>query len=75
MKLRMPDDTLETGDLAVHDEETYPVDTLIATATATATAIAIATDGARQPVKPAPGNQRSPPSCHQHTRTTQPEKG
>ena len=30
MKLRMPDETLETGDTAVHDEEAYPDDTLVA---------------------------------------------
>ncbi len=29
MKLRLPDAVLETGDLAVHDEEAYPTDTLI----------------------------------------------
>jgi Amt family ammonium transporter len=31
MTLRLPDDVLETGDLAVHDEEAYPVDTLVRT--------------------------------------------
>jgi len=29
VKLRLPDDVLETGDLAVHDEEAYPSDELI----------------------------------------------
>jgi Amt family ammonium transporter len=29
MKLRMPDDVLETGDVAVHDEEAYPDETLV----------------------------------------------
>ena len=29
MKLRLPDDVLETGDLGVHDEEAYPDDTLV----------------------------------------------
>jgi len=29
MNLRMPDEVLETGDLAIHDEEAYPLDTLI----------------------------------------------
>jgi Amt family ammonium transporter len=30
MKLRLSDEALETGDTAVHDEEAYPDDTLIA---------------------------------------------
>jgi len=29
MPLRLPNDVLETGDLAVHDEEAYPIDTLV----------------------------------------------
>jgi Amt family ammonium transporter len=29
MKLRLPDDVLETGDVGVHDEEAYPDDTLV----------------------------------------------
>jgi Amt family ammonium transporter len=29
MKLRMPDDVLETGDVGAHDEEAYPDDTLV----------------------------------------------
>jgi ammonium transporter, Amt family len=29
MKLRLPDDVLETGDLGVHDEEAYPDETLV----------------------------------------------
>ncbi|BBZ48256.1 ammonium transporter [Mycobacterium parmense] len=29
MKLRLPDEVLETGDLGVHDEEAYPDDTLV----------------------------------------------
>lgn len=29
MKLRLPDEVLETGDLAVHDEEAYPDETLV----------------------------------------------
>jgi Amt family ammonium transporter len=29
MNLRLPDPVLQTGDLAVHDEEAYPTDTLI----------------------------------------------
>jgi Amt family ammonium transporter len=41
MNLRLPDEVLETGDLAVHDEEAYPLDTLIRA------------DGARPPAVPA----------------------
>ena len=29
IKLRLPDPVLETGDLAVHDEEAYPSDDLV----------------------------------------------
>jgi len=29
MKLRLPDEVLETGDIGVHDEEAYPDDTLV----------------------------------------------
>jgi len=29
MPLRLPNEVLETGDLAVHDEEAYPIDTLV----------------------------------------------
>jgi ammonium transporter, Amt family len=29
MKLRLPDEVLETGDLGVHDEEAYPDDTIV----------------------------------------------
>jgi Amt family ammonium transporter len=29
MKLRAPDEVLESGDLAVHDEEAYPVESVI----------------------------------------------
>jgi Amt family ammonium transporter len=29
MKLRLPDEALDTGDLAVHDEEAYPDETLV----------------------------------------------
>ena len=29
IKLRLPDEVLETGDLGVHDEEAYPDDTLV----------------------------------------------
>jgi Amt family ammonium transporter len=41
MNLRLSDEVLETGDLAVHDEEAYPLDTLIRA------------DGTRQPAVPA----------------------
>ena len=29
MKLRLPDEVLETGDLGVHDEEAYPDESLV----------------------------------------------
>ena len=29
MKLRLPDEVLETGDLGVHDEEAYPDEALV----------------------------------------------
>jgi Amt family ammonium transporter len=32
VKLRLPDDVLESGDLGVHDEEAYPADAILATA-------------------------------------------
>jgi Amt family ammonium transporter len=41
MNLRLSDEVLETGDLAVHDEEAYPLDTLIRA------------DGTRPPAVPA----------------------
>lgn len=56
MSLRLPDNMLETGDLAVHDEEAYPVDTLIRA------------DGARQPSAPT----RIPATAPQHTQPTSP---
>jgi len=33
MKLRMPDEVLEAGDLGVHDEEAYPDETLVSART------------------------------------------
>jgi ammonium transporter, Amt family len=29
MKLRLPDEVLETGDIGVHDEEAYPDETIV----------------------------------------------
>jgi Amt family ammonium transporter len=51
IKLRLPDPVLETGDLAVHDEEAYPSEELVVTSVAAATT-APPTGGA--PAAPAP---------------------
>jgi Amt family ammonium transporter len=56
MPLRMPDEVLETGDLAVHDEEAYPTDTLIQ---ADGTRQAVASEGAT--ATPALQAQRTSP--------------
>ncbi len=50
IKLRLPDSVLETGDLAVHDEEVMPPQTLTAVGAAAA---APALDGASDPARPA----------------------
>jgi Amt family ammonium transporter len=55
VKLRLPDDVLETGDLAVHDEEAYPSDDLISVGSrpaGTATASPLATPSAATPAAP-----------------------
>ncbi|HEY6421966.1 MAG TPA: ammonium transporter [Pseudonocardiaceae bacterium] len=56
MNLRLPDAVLETGDLAAHDEEAYPVDSLVRAdgARHAATSDAAATAEAA-PTSPAPG--------------------
>ncbi len=56
MPLRMSDEVLETGDLAVHDEEAYPTDTLIH---ADGTRQAVASEGAA--ATPALQAQRTSP--------------
>jgi ammonium transporter, Amt family len=56
MSLRLPEDVLEAGDLAVHDEEAYPVDTLIRA------------DGAHQPTAP----PRITATAAPHTQPTSP---
>jgi ammonium transporter, Amt family len=56
MSLRLPEDMLETGDVAVHDEEAYPVDTLIRA------------EGTRQPTAP----PRIAATAAPHTQPTSP---
>jgi Amt family ammonium transporter len=46
MKLRLPDDVLETGDLGAHDEEAYPDETLLGERTDLATVGAAAEETA-----------------------------
>jgi Amt family ammonium transporter len=48
MKLRMPDEDLEIGDVAAHEEEAYPDDTLVS-----------AYDGASRPAAGAPASVRA----------------
>jgi ammonium transporter, Amt family len=56
MALRLPEEILETGDLGVHDEEAYPVDTLIRA------------DSTRTPIAPPPIAATAAP----HTQPTSP---
>ncbi len=56
MSLRLPEEVLETGDLGVHDEEAYPVDTLIRA------------DGTRLPTAP----PRITTTAAPHTQPTSP---
>jgi Amt family ammonium transporter len=54
MKLRAPDEVLEAGDIAIHDEEAYPDETLV-TGRPGATVIAASSAGATAPSGPATG--------------------
>src|SRR5207244_2875461 len=54
VKLRAPDGVLESGDLAVHDEEAYPAETAVASA-AEPVAVAAA------PVAPQPQKETAEP--------------
>jgi Amt family ammonium transporter len=45
VKLRLPDDVLEIGDVAVHGEEAYPSDELVSVAAASVADEAVARDG------------------------------
>jgi ammonium transporter, Amt family len=47
MKLRLPDEVLEIGDVAVHGEEAYPADELVSV-----TAAAMADEVSPAPVEP-----------------------
>jgi Amt family ammonium transporter len=55
MKLRLPDEVLETGDLGVHDEEAYPDETLV-TGRRVGTLVATGAGGvATKPAEPVDG--------------------
>ena len=45
MKLRLPDEVLEIGDVAVHGEEAYPSDELVSVSAASAADELAAADG------------------------------
>jgi Amt family ammonium transporter len=45
MKLRLPDEVLEIGDVAVHGEEAYPSDELVGVGTASRADEITASDG------------------------------
>jgi ammonium transporter, Amt family len=49
MKLRMPDEVLEVGDVAAHDEEAYPDETLVTAGSGARTAIPEAVPAAAEP--------------------------
>jgi Amt family ammonium transporter len=49
MKLRMPDDVLEVGDVAAHDEEAYPDETLVTAGSGARTALPDAIPAAAEP--------------------------
>jgi Amt family ammonium transporter len=49
MKLRMPDDVLEVGDVAAHDEEAYPDETLVTAGSGARTALPDAVAAAAEP--------------------------
>src|SRR6516225_10246617 len=53
MKLRLPDDVLETGDLGVHDEEAYPDEALVTGRRVDALAAAPSGRFASEPAEPA----------------------
>lgn len=55
MKLRLPDEVLETGDLGAHDEEAYPDESLVTGRRVEAAVSAGAT--AAQPARPADGRR------------------
>ncbi len=55
MKLRLPDEVLETGDLGVHDEEAYPDETLVTGRRVETLAAAGAHSAATKPSEPVDG--------------------
>ena len=59
MKLRLPDDVLEIGDVAVHGEEAYPSDELVSVSAASAADELAAADG-KLPEKASTGGRTIP---------------
>lgn len=55
MKLRMSDEQLETGDVAIHDEEAYPDETLVSAASAVVPASASVADASKAEAEPTTG--------------------
>jgi Amt family ammonium transporter len=55
MKLRLPDEVLETGDLGVHDEEAYPDETLVTGRRVETLAVTGAHGAATKPAEPVDG--------------------
>ena len=59
--LRLPDPVLETGDLAVHEEEVYPAETLVAAGAISPPAASTPPRPLAEPVAPDDGGPRSAP--------------
>jgi len=59
MKLRMPDEALEVGDVAVHDEEAYPSEPLVGVAGAVASSVSSASSSS-VPSRSAPVSEPVP---------------
>ncbi|MEY9857996.1 Amt family ammonium transporter [Catenulispora sp. GAS73] len=57
VRLRLPDAALETGDIAVHEEEVYPADTLTALAGAAPAAARAAPEPGAEPAPASPATQ------------------
>jgi ammonium transporter, Amt family len=55
MKLRLPDEVLETGDLGVHDEEAYPDEALVSGRRVDSSAAPRARTVASEPAEPLDG--------------------
>ncbi len=75
MKLRMPDEVLETGDVAVHGEEAYPTEALTRVdASALVGAVAPARGTAAAPAPNRPSASTSPPASARQGRVGHEEK-